>query len=114
MPIIFTALYSFIGSVAGKFITDAALKFLAYKALLVTLITITLPAVLKSLMTWMLEGVLSIANGVDGIDSMTVATHSFSGLAGYFASNLMLPECVSIMLTACAIRFALNFIPFIG
>lgn len=114
MPLILTALYSFFGSIAGKFLTDAALKYVAYKALMITLITVTLPAVLKSLLTWLLEGLISIANGVDGIDSMTVATHSFSGFAGYLASHLMLPECISIMLTACAIRFALNFIPFIG
>jgi hypothetical protein len=114
MPIIFTAVFSFFGTVAGKFLTDSALKYVAYKTLMVTLITVTLPAVIKSLITWLFEGLISIASSVDGIDQIDSVNHTFTGFVGYLAGQMMLPECIAVVLTACAVRLALNFIPFIG
>ncbi len=114
MNLILGPLFSFMARLSGKFFTDQGLKFVAYKSLIVTLLTVTFPAVCKSLLTWLFEGLLSMAGSVDGMSDMGSATAQFSGFAGYIASNLMLPECIAILLTGCAIRLALNFIPFIG
>ena len=42
------------------------------------------------------------------------ATVLAAGLAGWLGEQLLLPTCVSVLLSAIAIRFVLNFIPFVG
>ncbi len=114
MQLLLGPLFALISRIAGKFLTDQGLKFVAYKSLSVTLLTVTFPAVCKSLLTWLFEGLISIAGGLGGVADMTSASVQFTGFTAYLASNLMLPECIAIVLTGCAIRLALNFIPFIG
>lgn len=114
MQIIFVAVTSFIGRVAGRFLVDSSLKFVAYKSLIVTLFTVTLPATIKALLTWLMEGLLSLAGSVSGMNDFESVTAQFTGFAGYLAAQLMLPECLGIVLAACAVRLVLNFIPFIG
>jgi len=101
-------------SLSARFITDIGLKWVAYKTLLFTVITVTLPASCKHLLQWLMEGLLSIAGNVPGMNGIESASVQLTGLMGYFASQLMLPDCIAILITACVIRICLNFIPFIG
>ena len=55
MHLIFTTILGWFSSLAGRFLSDTALKFIAYKALLVTLLTVTLPVIAKNLMTWLFQ-----------------------------------------------------------
>ena len=114
MQIILAPLFSFLARIVGKFFTDQGLKFVAYKSLLVTLLTVTFPVMCKSLLMWLFKGLIGIAGGVQGIDDLCSVSVQLTGLTGWIASNMMLPECIAIILTGCAIRLALNFIPFIG
>lgn len=114
MILYINSLLSWLSSLAGNFFTDQGLKFVAYKALIFTGITVTFPAVVKNLLNWLFEGLISIAGNAPGMDGMQSATYQFTGITAYLASNLMLPECIAIIITACIIRLALNFVPFIG
>ena len=113
MPIVISALLSWFGSLGAKFLTDSLLKFAAYKLLVFTLLTVTFPIIIKNLMTW-LFGVLTSAVGTIDMGNMTSVVIQFTGFSAYLAQQLHLVDCISILLTALAIRFALNFIPFIG
>jgi len=57
---------------------------------------------------------LSIAGSVPGVDDIHSNVAQFSGFAGYLASQLMIADCISILLTAVVIRLTLNFVPFVG
>ena len=108
------SLLTYVGSIFSKFFSDVMLKFAAFKALAVTFITVTLPIVLKNLINWMMEQVILISNSNLDMDSLHSSTMTLTGLAGYLASHLLLPDCIAIIITGIAIRFVLNFIPFVG
>lgn len=114
MHLIFTTILGWFSSLAGRFLSDTALKFIAYKALLVTLLTVTLPVIAKNLMTWLFQELVNAANANVHTDGLNATVLHLSGIAGYLASHLMLADCLSILITAIVIRFTLNFIPFIG
>lgn len=113
MHLVFTTILGWFSSLAGRFLSDTALKFIAYKTLIFTLLTVTLPVVAKNFMTWLFQELTTVVSSVstDGLDSTVL---HFSGIAGYLASHLMLADCLSILITAIIIRFTLNFIPFVG
>lgn len=106
-------LYTGIGAFFGKFLSDNILKFAAWKTLLFSLFTVTFPIIIKNLLSSLFDTFAAIANQIslDGIVSSTV---NFTGLTGYFMSELMIPDCLAIILTAVVIRISLNFIPFVG
>ena len=114
MHLIFTTILGWFSSLAGRFLSDTALKFIAYKTLLVTLLTVTLPVIAKNFMTWLFQELVNAANANMNTEGLNVTVLHLSGIAGYLASQLMLADCLSILITAIVIRFTLNFIPFIG
>ncbi len=114
MPLLFSAILGWFSSLAGRFLTDTAFKFIAYKTLLVTLITVTLPVVAKNLLTWLFQTLVNAASSNINTEGLNSAVLHFSGLVGFLASHLMLADCLSIIMTAIVIRFTLNFIPFVG
>lgn len=114
MHLIFTTILGWFSSLAGRFLSDTVLKFIAYKTLLITLLTITLPVVVKNLITWLFQELVNTASSNMNTDGLNATVLHFSGIAGYLASHLMLADCLSIIITAIVIRFTLNFIPFVG
>lgn len=114
MPFVFSAILGWFSSLAGRFISDTALKFIAYKTLLVTLLTVTLPVIVKNLMTWLFQTLVDAATANIHTDGLNSTVLHFTGIAGYLASHLLLADCLSILITAIVIRFTLNFIPFVG
>lgn len=114
MSFIADAILNWFASLSGKFLNDVALRFIAYKTLIFTFLTVTLPVIAKNFLTTVFEEISSIASSnidLNGIDSAVV---NFSGFAGFLAHHLMLADCISIILAAIVIRFTLNFIPFVG
>ncbi len=114
MPLLLGPVLAWLGGVAARFLTDTLLKFVAYKLFAITLITVTLPIVLKNVITWLFEQLSSIASTNTDFSALHETTVHLTGYAAYLASHLLLPDCISIILTAVAIRVVLNFIPFIG
>ena len=114
MPMFFSDILSWFSSLAGRYLVDVGLKFLAYKVLVYTLLTVTFPIVIKNLLVWLMEQVNSIIQSSLPSGDITSFSASLTGLAGWLGDQLMLPTCISIVLSAIAIRFVLNFIPFVG
>ena len=114
MPIFFSAILGWFSSLAGRFLVDGVVKFLAYKVLVYTLLTITFPILIKNLLCWLIDQFSAIvASNVDG-SGLTAFTAQLTGLAGWIGDQMLFPTCISLLLAAIAIRFVLNFIPFVG
>lgn len=109
----FQPLVDAIGDFFNRFFSDITLKFAAYKALIYTFITVTLPAVIKNIFVWLFSVLTAQVDSVDwGVMSSVVI--QFSGLASWLAVHLRFVDCLSVLITALIIRLVLNFIPFVG
>ena len=88
--------------------------FFGMKALLVTIVTVTFPIIFKNLFVWIIEKIYQIVEYVLpdnlGISNITL---EFTGLAAYLAEQLMVPQCLAILITAMTIRSILMFVPFV-
>lgn len=114
MTVLFSTILSWFSSLAGRYLLDAGLRFIATKALVYTLLVVTFPIVIKNLLCWLVDTLNQIVQSSIDPGSVTSFTHQLTGLAGWLGEQLLLPTCVSVLLSAIAIRFVLNFIPFVG
>ena len=114
MPFVFSAILSWFSGLAGKFLTDSLLKWAAVKVLVFTTLTITFPIVVKNLINWLFTTVSAVASSNISTDGLHSTVLNLSGLSGYLASVLMIPDCIAIIMTAIVIRFTLNLVPFVG
>jgi hypothetical protein len=114
MTAVFSVILQWFSGLAGRYLVDAGLRFVATKALVYTLLTITFPVVIKNLLCWLVYALNQIVSSSISSGSVTSFTHQLTGLAGWLGEQLLLPTCVSVLLSAIAIRFVLNFIPFVG
>lgn len=103
---------AFLGALFAQLFGTSVAYFVALKLVMVTLVMVILPIVLKNFFTWIVEGVLSLvsSSAIGGAGSMTLA---LTGVAGYLGSNLGLPACLAVILSAVAVRFTLKLIPFV-
>jgi len=109
----FTPILSWFSSLFGRVFTDHGLLFTAKKVIYYTFLTITLPIVIKNLITWLFLQVSSLAMNVVDVNSFSSVLVGLTGISAWLATKLMLKDCISIILSAVIIRFKLNFIPFI-
>ena len=114
VPLLAAPFLGWLAGLAGKFLSDHFLRFVAYKVLLFTLITVTLPIVLKNVIVWVFEEIIAASSSAANIDGISATVLNLSGAAGYMAYHLLLPDCIAILMTAVVIRFTLNFVPFVG
>ena len=114
MPLLLGPLVAWLGSVAARFVTDSVIKFAAYKLLAFTLITVTLPVVLKNTINWFFKTIFDVISANMPSDSLQDVSFQLTGLLGWFCEILMIPDCLSILAAAMAFKMVLKLIPFIG
>ncbi len=107
-----TLVWNGISAFFGKFLSDSLLKFGAWKVLIFTFFTVTFPIIIKNLISDLFDVFAGIAGNISS-EGVSAANVSFTGLSGYLVQALMIPDCLSIILTAIVIRISLNFIPFL-
>lgn len=111
MPALF-GLLPWLASTALTFLSSRLFAYLAMKVVLVSLLTITLPIVLKNLINWFFTATkTSLENGILGLPPLPELAYQYTGLAGYFAGCFRLSECVAVLLTGLTIHFSLRLIP---
>jgi glyoxylate utilization-related uncharacterized protein len=110
MPIL-----AIIGGVITKFLTDRALLWVAQKVLLTTLFMTVLPFVLKTVLVWFMEKIMSIVTTNLGAYDQTfqAITINLTGIGAYLGNCFQLPLIFSLLMSAILLRITLNFIPFI-
>lgn len=113
IPILAPVVATIVGAVA-KTVSTETLKFLATKALIIAVVGTLLPVVLYNLLNSVILEYITYAQGVIPTgDGMSSALISFTGIAGYMAIQLKLPEAFSLVMSAAALRWSLNCIPFV-
>lgn len=120
MPLAFVPLLI---AAIGRVLIALVTFFASHKLLLAGLVTIVLPLVVSNIIYGLLEKyfglvqeqlTLNLPSGGSGPLSGSPFLLELSGLAGWLAVKLHLPEALSYVLGASAARFALSFIPFVG
>lgn len=109
MPAILAAILGF----CGRFFTDRLVQYLAFKALILGIMLVILPLVINNFLFWfmnLLYGKMLAAMSTGG--AMPSSIIQFTGVSGYIATQLQLPLCLSIILSAVSIRAIMNIIPF--
>lgn len=112
---LFNWLGSFAGSIVGKVTIEGA-KFVAYRAFILFLLAVVFPVLVYNIVTYIIVSLLDvgIALSVDNTPGSLVALSlSFTGLAGWLAQNLYLPQCVSVYMSAVSVRYIMHLIPFL-
>lgn len=96
-----------------KIFADNLLKFLALKAIAVTLVVVVLPVILNNFMWDLIDGILTLVNSK--LDDTTLGEQiiNVTGLGAYLLDVMSIPQCISVILSAVGVRAALNAIPFI-
>lgn len=95
-----------IGQALASFIGSSAIRFLAWKTLIIALLTTVLPIVLNKIIYAFIERAINYCN--QSVGSVSAVTVNIVGMGGYLANQLNLPECVSIVLGFVAARFTLR------
>jgi len=96
----------------GRLLTDNLARYIATKTVLVTLFVVVLPIVLNNFVYKLLEYAVNTASSVNP-SSLPDLTLSLTGLAGWFFSNLYLPDALTVVLSAVSVRVFLDHIPFL-
>lgn len=111
MPALIGVIISFL----GRLFTVQALKWIAMKALIGGFCTLVLPAVLYNVFgrffQHMAEKGISVAgSGLGGVVSGGDTILELTGFAGWIAMQIGLASCLSIFISALALRYGLHVI----
>lgn len=110
MPVI--GLIIALGSMLTKYVSVEVLRFVAMRALLLSLVVVILPIVMENFLTAMFASSVELMQGAVG-DTAFSGIIPLTGVFGWVASLLKLQECLAVILSAVSMRFALNLIPFV-
>jgi hypothetical protein len=89
------------------------LKWLALKALLYGLITITLPAVLLALLNTILVGAMNLLTTFAGGAAWSPTTVQLTGFGAWLGNITRLPEVFAIIMSGVVFRISTRWIPFL-
>ena len=104
------------GSVVAQFVKVFSVetaKFLAWRAFILFIVFIIMPILLYNIAVDLIFDLMSYAiESING-NSIEPVTISITGMGGWMADRMQIPECISIIMTAISVRFTMNFIPFL-
>ncbi len=108
------ALLALLGGIFAKFLTIDMAKFLAMRALLLSLFTLVLPVVLYKLFVEVLDEIMQYSSDAVSGAGMSSTIMDLTGFAGWIAAQMNLSASLAIFFSALALRYTLSMIPFIG
>lgn len=101
------AIATLVGAI-GTFLSSTVVRFVALKILLTGLFVLVLPVILNNVFHSILGELMQVA--MDNVDVGEVSLrYTLTGVGAYWGGLLKLPECLSIILSACACRLTLRF-----
>ena len=104
------AIVAVIGGMIAKLFGASALKFLATKALLLTITTLVLPVILFNVFVKIQESIMTYALSQVSGSGVSSATIQIAGVGAWIGQEIQLPLCMSMVMTAVATRFVLNML----
>jgi hypothetical protein len=103
------AIVAVIGGLFARFLAVDALKFIAYRLMIVTALTLVLPVVLYNVFTELLQHLITYSNNAVSAGSFSGAVFDFVGLGAWVAIHIKLSQCFSVFLSALSLRWVLGF-----
>ncbi len=96
--------------ILAKILAGDVIKYLATRALLLTLVTVILPIVLYNVFSTIVTETMeyAVANMQGG--SITGAAIQITGIGAWMAQKLLIPQCLSIFLSALSVKWVLSFL----
>ncbi len=104
------AIVAVIGGLIAKLFGASVLKFLATKALLLTITTLILPVVLFNKLVKVQETIMNYALSQVSGSGVTSASIQIAGVGAWIGQEIQLPLCMSMIMSAVATRFVLNML----
>lgn len=104
----------FFGRLFGLNLGMEILKWVAFRGLMLTLFVTIMPIIFHNILIWSMKFGSSILkrymelNGSSPDFSAYVMT--VTGVGGYLANCMQIPQCFAILMTALSARFALNML----
>lgn len=87
---------------------------ISQKVLLSFLVVTVLGIIFYNLVVEIIEEVMTFAlSAINGADYRSMSIPSFSGFSGWFIAQIKIPECLSVVTSAVALKFILRKIPFL-
>lgn len=94
----------------AQLLTSSVARFIALKVLLMAICCLVLPVVLNNLFYDILETFINVAQDNVNLGTTSSIRYALTGVGAYWGSLLRLPECLSIILSACAVRLTLRLV----
>lgn len=107
------AIIAWLGTVVTQIFTDKVLSWIAFKALMIFLFVVIVPIVLNNFIYSLIEIVMNFANSQLQGANLASADMSFTGIAAWLIQIFKVPECISVVTGALALRSVLAMIPFV-
>lgn len=104
------AIVSAVVAFIGRIVSIETLKFVAYRAMILTALTIILPAVLYKVIGTLFMEMSTFAYSQISEAGVPPLSLQLTGLAGWMASSMNLEASISVVLSAVSLRFVLNLI----
>jgi len=104
------AIVSVIFAFISRVVSIETLKFVAYRAMLLTAFTVILPAVLYKVVGSLFMEMSTYAYSQISSAGMPPLSLQLTGLAGWMATSMNLEASISVVLSAVSLRFVLNLI----
>lgn len=88
-----------------------AVKWLAFRGLMIALITTLLPIAIYSGWVLIQEQIFNFVNGQmsDSVSAFESVSFQLVGLGAWLANCLQFPACLSVVMSGAAIKFVLGF-----
>lgn len=113
IPLLAPVVATIVGAIA-KTVSVEGLKWIATRGLLVALVGGMLPVVLYNLFNQiLLEFITYAASQNPDAGNLSSVVIQITGLGGWMATQLKLPQAFALVCSAAALRTALNMIPFV-
>jgi hypothetical protein len=115
--IAFITWFSAISSGIIAMITLEGVKFLAWRGFYIFVLGAVIPILSYNVFCFILSKVFEVSMQIMATQTGSATANlalSFTGLAGWVASQANIPQVIAVYMTAISIRFMLSLIPFIG
>lgn len=107
------AILGYLGSSMAAIFADKILQWVAFKAVIVFLFLIVVPLLLNNFLYDIIEIMMNFAKSQAGGASALNGNMSFSGFLAWLLQCFRLPEAISLMVSALALRSILLMVPFV-
>jgi hypothetical protein len=105
------ALAALVAGALGRMFVAEGIKWLAFKALMVLLFMVVLPIVLKNVfydilkiyLDWVTAKVAAVGTG-----SLSGQVVQVTGMGGWLAAQLKIPDCCAVLVSALSLRVTLK------